>query len=66
MALDESVQLDTSLGNVFQSALVLAVLLANGIRARWRTRPTMQAAIVPESLIISAAAEITTHTIGKG
>ncbi len=42
MALDDSVQLDTSLGNVFQSALVLAVLLGNGVRARLRSRlPTL-------------------------
>jgi simple sugar transport system permease protein len=38
MALDDSLQLDTSLGNVFQSALVLAVLLGNGVRARIRSR----------------------------
>ncbi len=38
MALDDSVQLDTSLGNVFQSALVLAVLLGNGVRARLQSR----------------------------
>lgn len=32
MALDSSIALDSSLGNVFQSAVVLAVLLGNGIR----------------------------------
>jgi len=30
-----AVQIDASLGNVIQSALVLAVLLSNGIRERW-------------------------------
>jgi ABC-type uncharacterized transport system permease subunit len=35
-ALEETIRIDASLGNVFQSALVLAVLLANGLRARLR------------------------------
>jgi simple sugar transport system permease protein len=34
LKLQNSMTLDASLGNVFQSALVLAVLLANGIRSR--------------------------------
>jgi general nucleoside transport system permease protein len=33
---DPSLSLDPSLGRAFQSALVLAVLLANGVRARLR------------------------------
>lgn len=37
-ALEESVQIDASLGNVFQSATVLAILLANGIRAKFFPR----------------------------
>lgn len=37
-ALEQTIQIDASLGNVFQSALVLAVLLANGVRVRLRRR----------------------------
>jgi simple sugar transport system permease protein len=37
-AMEDSVKLDVSLGNVFQSALVLAVLLASGVRARLAAR----------------------------
>jgi simple sugar transport system permease protein len=37
-SINTAIQVDPSLGNVFQSALVLAVLLANGIRERLATR----------------------------
>ncbi len=36
LKLQNSMALDASLGNVFQSAIVLAVLLANGVRERMR------------------------------
>jgi general nucleoside transport system permease protein len=36
LKLQSAMALDGSLGNVFQSAVVLAVLLANGVRARLR------------------------------
>jgi len=53
MALDDSVQLDTSLGNVFQSALVLAVLLGNGIRGRLRSRKPTSATAPEEAPAIA-------------
>ncbi len=37
-SLDSSVQIDAALGNVFQGALVLAVLIGGGIRARLAAR----------------------------
>lgn len=54
MALDNSVQLDTSLGDVFQSALVLAVLLGNGVRTRIRSRSAVSGSISGETLESSA------------
>ncbi len=39
LKLSSAMQLDASLGNVFQSALVLGALLTNGIRARLRRAP---------------------------
>jgi simple sugar transport system permease protein len=37
-ALETQIQIDPALGNVFQSALVLAVLVVGGLRERWRRR----------------------------
>jgi simple sugar transport system permease protein len=49
MALDDATQVDTSLGNVFQSALVLAVLLGNGLRAKSEKQtPSETPVAVPE------------------
>lgn len=37
-ALNDAVRVDTSLGNVFQGALVFMVLIVSGARTRWRAR----------------------------